>query len=234
MLGITNNNYNSANHYRKELSQIYDIRLASIYYFYSNTRMEFKNIIERCLNNLKSRRVLNWYKVVMIKDETTKQLYKADKETEKFIIDTEKETLQYLQINNMYELMKDKKKLKEFNDIIFKETNINYFYAYDLVIGEKALKIEYNNIQEQKESINKLIIDRTAHIFSKDKYKFFESDYKLLNDMLISIANKEIILNELQEKHKNNISNYTLRKEELKQKYEQEQEELKNTYFDTY
>lgn len=234
MLGITNNNYNSANYYRKELSQIYDIRLASIYYFYSNTRMEFKNIIERCLNNLKSRRVLNWYKVVMIKDETTKQLYKADKETEKFIIDTEKETLQYLQINNMYELMKDKKKLKEFNDIIFKETNINYFYAYDLVIGEKALKIEYNNIQEQKENINKLIIDRTTHIFSKDKYKFFESDYKLLNDMLISIANKEIILNELQEKHKNNISNYTLRKEELKQKYEQEQEELKNTYFDTY
>jgi hypothetical protein len=234
MLGITNTNYNSANYYRKELSQLYDIRLASIYYFYSNTRMEFKNIIERCLNNLKSRRVLNWYKVVMIKDENTKQIYKADKETEKFIIDTEKETLQYLKLNNMYELMKDRKKLREFNKIIYKETNINYFYAYDLVIGEKALKIEYNNIQEYKENLNKLIIDRTKNIFNKDKYTPFENDYKLLNDILINFANKEVILSDLQNKHTNNIKDYNSSREVLNEKYRHEQEELKSIFFDTY
>lgn len=233
LLGITNNNYNSANYYRKELSQLYDVRLASVYYFYSNTRMEFKNIIERCLNNLQNRRVLNWYKVIMIKDED-KQIYKADKETEKFIIDTEKETLEYLKVNNMYELMKDKHKLKEFNNIIFKETNINYFYAYDLVIGEKALQIEYNNIQKNKQELNKVIIKRTESIFSKDKYKPFYEDYKILNDILINILNNDNIVDELKEKHNENFYNYKNDKIKLNNTYMQKSENLKKTYLDIY
>lgn len=235
ILGITNTNYNSANYYRKELSQLYDIRLASIYYFYSNTRMEFKNIIERCLNNLHNRRVLNWYKVIMIKDKNTKQIYKADKETEKFIIDTEKETLQYLQVNNMYELMKDKKKLREFNDIIYKETNIDYFYAYDLVIGEKALQIEYNNVQNNKQELNKIIIQRSEAIFNKDKYQPFIEDYKLLNDILLNIINNKYpILEKLKNKHEENFNNYYKELVDLNFTYDYKKEELKQTYFDQY
>lgn len=235
LLGITNTNYNSANYYRKELSQLYDIKLASIYYFYSNTRMEFKNIIERCLNNLKNRRVLNWYKVIMIKDNSTKQIYKADRQTEEFIIDTEKEALEYLQINNMYELMKDKKKLKEFNDIIYKETNIDYFYAYDLVIGEKALKIEYNNVQKNKQELNKVIIKRTEDIFNKEKYQPFINDYKMLNDILINILNNtHPILEALKEKHEENFNSYYRDRVKLDVTYASDKENLLDQYFDKY
>lgn len=241
LLGITNSNYNSANYYRKELSQLYDVRLASIYYFYSNTRMQFKGIIERCLNNLQNRRVLNWYKVVMIIDKTTKQIYKADKETEKFIIDTEKETLEYLEVNNMYELMKDKKKVKEFNDIIFKETNINYFYAYDLVIGEKAIQIEYNKVKNNKQHLNELIIKKNELTFNKDKYITYIDDYNLLNDILININNTSDIKEELKQKHEDNIMNYYLdtNKSDNKLtdafiKHESELKDIKDKYLDTY
>lgn len=234
LLGITNNNYVDCNYYRKELSQLYDIRLASIYYFYSNTKMEFKNIIERCLNNLKNRRVLNWYKVIMIKDKTTNQIYKADKETEKFIIDTEKETLKYLNVNNMYELMKDKIKLKEFDKMVNKETGIDYFYAYDLVIGERALKIEYDTITEEKENLNKLIINRTKTIFGKNKYLNFSNDYNKLNDILIDIANEDLILNKLKDKRKENIINYTKDNIKLNEKYEEDKREIEEKYIDTY
>lgn len=235
LLGITNNNYNSANYYRKELSQLYDIRLASIYYFYSNTKMEFKKIIERCLKNLENRRVLNWYRVIMIKDENTKQIYKADEETEKFIIDTEKEVLQYLNCRNMYEVIKDKHKLKEFNDIVYKETNINYFYAYNLVIGSKALKIEYDCIQNEKNKLNKTIKERTYKMFNKDKYKLFLNDYKQLNDLLIDIMNNNIDIEcVLREKKKENLEKYKKDKLELEVKYALEQEEIKNKYIDEY
>lgn len=235
MLGITNSNYNSANYYRKELSQLYEIRLASIYYFYGNTRIEFKNIIERCLNNLKNRRVMNWYKVVMVKDKEENKLYKADRETEQFIIDTEKETLKYLQCNNMYELIKDKSKLKEFNKIVFQETGIDYFYAYDLVIGEKALKIEYESIQNEKIKLNKLITNRTTTIFYKDKYISFLEDYEKLNNILIDISNgDDKLLSKLETKHKENREQKKREIRELNFKYTDEVEEINKKYSDIY
>lgn len=234
MLGITNNNYNSANYYRKELSQLYDIRLASIYYFYSNTRIEFKNIIERCLNNLKNRRVMNWYKVIMIKEDD-KKLYKADRETEKFIIDTEKQALEFLQCKNMYELIKDKSKLKEFNKIVFNETGIDYFYAYDLVIGEKALKIEYNSIQDEKIKLNKLILNRATNIFNKDKYKSFLDDYEKLNDILIDISNgDDKLLSDLETKHKENRKQKHEEIRELDYEYKDKVELINKKYLDIY
>lgn len=234
LLGITNTNYEECNYYRKELSQLYDIRLASIYYFYSNTKMEFKTIIERCLNNLKNRRVLNWYKVIMIRDPTTGQIYKADKQTEKMIINTEKEALKYLGINNMYELMKNRSKLKEFNDIISKETNINYFYAYDLVIGEQALRIEYNNVLEEKKKLNSMMINKTNKIFDKDRFKLFQNDYKRLNELLIDIANNELDIEELKKKRDENNTNYIKESILLDIDYENSKNKIKEKYTDIY
>ncbi|MGL5765278.1 MAG: hypothetical protein ACRCX8_06525 [Sarcina sp.] len=234
LLGITNNNYNAANYYRKELSQIYDIRLASIYYFYSSTRNEFKKIIERCLDNLRNRRVLNWYKVVMIKDVNTGQLYKADKETEKFIINSEKEALKYLNCSNMFEVMKDRKLLKQFTDIVYKETNINYFYAYDLVIGNVALKIEYENVQKEKDKINELIMDKTKIMFDKDKYLFFIEDYNQLAELLINAMCKEDIRNILIEKREENKLNFIRENIETEMEYNKRRENIKSKYMDEY
>lgn len=234
MLGITNKNYIDCNYYRKELSQLYDIRLASIYYFYNNTKLEFKNIIERCLNNLKSRRVLNWYKTIMIRDSKTGQLYKADEDTEKLIITTEKQALEYMNLNNMYEVVNNKYNLKKFNEIVYKELGIDYFYTYDLVIGSQALRIEYLNVMKEKQILNELILGRTKDIFNKDKYKYYIEDYNKLNDILIDIANKEFVKDKLIEKHIENINNYKKENKELDKEYNIKKEEIKDKYKDIY
>lgn len=232
MLGITNNNYKYANNYRKELSQLYDIQLASIYYFYDNTRNEFKRIIERCLNNLQTRSVLFWSKCIVIVDNNN--TYKADKETTKLILDTQKEVLEYLNINNMYEMMKDKEKRKEFNKIIKQELSFNYYFAYDIIIGEKALQIEYNNIQEDKKKINNLMIDKANNIFDKDIYKPFKEEYNKLIDILINTDNKEDIEKELILKHEENKDNYIINITNEELKHMQKIEDIKKEYIDIY
>jgi hypothetical protein len=235
ILGITNANYSSGNRYKKELSQLFDVQLASVYYFFSNTRKEYKGIIERCLNNLQNRRVLNWNRCVMIIDKENERIYKADTETQKEILNMEKQTLQYLNINNMYELMKDKKKLKEFNKILKAEMGFEYYYAYDLIIGDIALKIEYENVQSEKQKVNKLILDKTSNIFDKTMFLSFQNDYKTLINLLISIDNNNIEFKELlEDKHKDNLHSYVNEKILLNKEYTKASEELENKYLDKY
>lgn len=210
VLGITNVNYESVNTYRKEYSQIKEIHLASIYYFYSNTKMEFKRIVERCLNNLRSRRVINWSICTMIIDNENKKVYKADRETEELIIDTEKMILKELNKNNMFELMQDKKALKKFNELVKLETGgLSYYYAYDLVVGQIALKIEYDNIQKQKEELNNLILNKVNTTFNKDKYKNFSNEYEILINSLIKLdQGDDELLKQLQTKRIENFNTY--------------------------
>ena len=76
LLGLTNTNYKNGGRYKKELSQLYDIKIFSIYYFYSNTKNQFKQLIERCLNNLQKRSILLWTKCIMIVDKKERKYKK--------------------------------------------------------------------------------------------------------------------------------------------------------------
>ena len=76
LLGLTNTNYKNGGRYKKELSQLYDIKIFSIYYFYSNTKNQFKQLIERCLNNLQKRSILFWTKCIMIVDKKERKYKK--------------------------------------------------------------------------------------------------------------------------------------------------------------
>ncbi|HEY8889457.1 MAG TPA: hypothetical protein VIM70_04330 [Clostridium sp.] len=232
-LGITNNNYIDSMYYRKELSQLYDIQLASIYYFYSDTRIEFKRIIERCLNNLQGRRVLNWHKCIMMKKDNT--IVKADLETEKEIINMEKEALQFLEYRSMYELMQSRKDLKKFNIIVKKEAGFSYYYAYDLIIGDRALKIEYDNIQEEKKNVNNVFMDRAKVMFSKEKFNGFKSDYDILINLLMDI---DIVDTKLESTLKSKREeNKTLFKKEIKEQdktYDRAVDKIRDKYHDTY
>lgn len=239
MLGVTNNNYKYANNYRKELSQLYNIQLASIYYFYSNTRNEFKKIIERCLNNLQKRSVLFWTKCIMIVEtvkgeDDKKKIYKADKQTTELILDTQKETLQYLEINNMYELMKDKKKLKEFNSIIKKELTFNYYYAYDITVGQKAIQIEYNNILQERQKLNGLMIDKSNKLFDKEHYTKYKNDYDTLITLLIDAKCEKDIEESLELQYEDNLKMYFSENIIESNKYEHKLQEIKDKYIDTY
>lgn len=231
ILGITNNNYSIVNRFKKEFSQLYDIKMASIFYFYSNTKNDFKRIVERCLNNLQSRSVLFWKKCIMIVDKNG-NVYRADKETEKEILRTQKETLEYLGINNMYELMKDKKMFNEFNSIIEKELSYNYYFAYDVTTDDTCIKIEYNNIQNET-ALNKMIIDKTYNKFISDKYKQFYSDYEKLIDLLLYQGNEiKGLYDELKEQREYNIECYKKDKNALDNEYEYNNKLLKEKYFE--
>lgn len=236
LLGVTNDNYKNANRYRKELSQLYNIQLTSIYYFYSTTRNEFKRIIERCLNNLQRRSVLFWSKCIMIVKTISgeKVFYKADKETEKLILDTQKEVLDCMKLNSMIDLMQNKKKLKEFNNIINKELNFNYYFAYDITIGEKAIQIEYNNLLKERNRLNRLMISKTYNLFDKEYFTPFQEDYNNLIKLLIDINYYEDIKELLEYKHIENFNGLLSDTLEADVKYNKELKEIQDKYLDTY
>lgn len=211
ILGIVNPTYSIGNRHKKELSQILDINLVGIYYFYSNTRNEFKRIIERALNNLRGRRVLNWNLKIVIckKDKDNKKYYvNATKEEEELIIDIEKEGLKYLGLNNMREVFL-KGKMREYQSIIKKELYkdwVYYFYAYDLTVGAKAINIEYNDIKKEQIKLNNKIKNKTYKIFNVEDEK--NKIHKQLTDILISIVKHDLELdNQIIERYHKNIEN---------------------------
>lgn len=196
ILGMVNNNYAVGNRHKKELSQVLDINLFGVYYFYMNTRNEFKSIIERSLNNLQSRRVLNWRKqLIIFKDtivalengntEISKSYVKATEEEEKRILDIEKNALEDLGLRNMKEVFL-KNKTRAFQKEVKRNLPIGwkyYYYSYDLTVGDVAVEIELKNILKDKKSLNDKIKERTA-----TKLKLIDEDeeYKLI-DALIDI-----------------------------------------------
>lgn len=233
ILGITNDNYYYGDKFKKELSQLYNVQLASIYYFYSNTKNEYKKIIERCLNNLQNRSVLFWDHCIMIIDKENNKVFKADKEFKKEILNTQKEVLQYLNYNNLYELFRNKKDVNKFNQLIKKEIGYNYYFAYDITIGDKAIEIEYNSIL--KSNINNLIIDRTETIFNKGEYKYYSSDYRILIDTLINENNNNNnFYNTLKEKQKENNKNYKKQIIEAGAEYQEQIYKITKEYKDIY
>lgn len=245
ILGVTNNNYISCNSYRKEMSQFYDIQLASIYYFYDTTRKEFKRIIERCLNNLQNRSILFWNKCIMIIDNNN-NLHKADDEEKQEILNIQKQVLEELEVGSLREVLESKKLRNKFNDRIYSLLNFKYFFAYDIVIGDKAIKIEYENLLKNKEELNENILTRVIKIFSSDKYIKNNNDYKLLIDLLIDLEEEDNTIKEtLSEKRLSNLENYSKNKEEkeieynskinsIKQNFEEEIKSLADTYLDTF
>lgn len=169
----------------------------------------------------------------MIIDKENKKVYKADKEEEKEILNLQKEALEYLNYNNMYELMRNKKDFKEFNNIINKEIGYNYYFAYDITIGDRAIKIEYNNIL--KSNMNNLIIDKTNKMFDKSKYKFYEKDYKSLIELLINKNNNnDEFYNNLYLKRVENVKKYNEEKNNADIKHNEEIEVIKDKYLDKY
>ena len=239
LLGITNSNYKEGNRYKKELSQLYDIQMASIYYFYNNTKNEFRRLIERCLNNLQKRSVLFWTKCIIIIekswDQESKKYYtktrKADKDEITEIINIQKETLEYMNYPNLFELMKDKKAMKQFNDILNKELGYNYFYAYDVIVGDRAIKIEYDNIM--KHDTNKLMISKTYNMLTTEKFINFYTDYEKLIELLIYNGNNNnCIAEKLKVKHEDNLINYAKDNNKLKAKFEIESMKVKKKYLE--
>lgn len=197
VLGMVNKSYSIGLRHKRETAEVLDMNIFSVHYFFNNTRSEFRKIIERALNNLSSRRVLNWNKCIMIceKDGEDKTYRKADKQEEESIINAEKKILEHLNVRNMQELLFGGKQRK-FNKLVKERLPskwLFYFYAYDLTIGDEAIKIERRLIEQSRKALNKKSKDKAIRLLKaeegKDEYKLIELLIDLLKyDLEISDA----------------------------------------------
>jgi hypothetical protein len=205
ILGMVNPTYTIGHRYKRETADILDINLFSVYYFFNNTRSEYRKIVERALNNLQSRRVLNWHKCVMIceKPHKCKTYRKATEDEEKQIINIEKRVLELLNIRNVQEMFfngvyrKFDKLVKEHlpSEWMF------YFYAYDLTIGDEAIKIEQKFIEQSKHNLNKKSTDKAIRLLKTGEGK---DEYKLV-ELLVDLLNYDLELDKnIKEQHEKN------------------------------
>lgn len=222
ILGLVNENYNIGNRHKRELSQVLNIDILSVYYFYNNTRNEFKNIISRSLKSLKNRRVLDYQliKTIYTKD---KKYIEATEEDISLIIDIEKIALNKLGLKNFKEVFL-KCKLREFQKIVKKllPTNwIYYFDSYKIYIGEIALKIEYENMNIKQLELNRRALERTD---TRLKLNDTMKDLIRLKDNLISLIMYDLDLAD------NIILKYNENKKEIFDKINKKNEEIHNIY----
>lgn len=185
ILGLVNENYSIGNRHKRELSQVLNIDILSVYYFYNNTKNEFKNIITRSLKSLKNRRVLDYTTVKMIYTKDKQYIEATDKEIA-LIVDIEKIALDKLKLKTFKEVFL-KCKLREFQKLVknqLPKSWIYYFDAYKLFVGEIALRIEYENMNIKQLELNKRALERTD---SRLKLNDTMKDLILLKDNLISL-----------------------------------------------
>jgi hypothetical protein len=202
ILGLANETYTMGNCRKRELSDVLNIDLKAVYYFYNNTRSELRKIIERALNSLKNRSVIYYENVIMIAEKQylyTKEYEKAfrratDNEIQ-IILDTQKLILEDMGLHSLQELfLSGNAKYKEFVKKVLLELPRDwayYFNAYKIVYGEYAIKSEYNVLQRKKE-LNQKSIDRITQLLNANKE--YETNEKRLIDILISLYNHDFAL----------------------------------------
>lgn len=219
IVGLVNSNYAVGNRHKKELSQILNVNILSVYYFYNTTKGEFKNIIERALKSLQNRRVLFYkqVKTICIKDGNCKKYIVADDEQEQEILNIEKQVLREMGYNNLSKLWLSGK-IKTFQKKVKKLMPadwIYYFNSYNLNIGDVALEIEYNSIKEAKEKLNNKSIEKVEKSL---KINNSEQDEKILIDELISLIEYDIqTADDIINKYYENIK---IKNEKIDKKYE--------------
>lgn len=164
IVGLVNENYEIGNRHKKALSKALNVNLLSVYYFYNNTRGEFKKMIERALKSLHNRRVLTYNKIKMIcyKDKGNQIYRQATDQEESYITDIEKEVLNDMGYKSITEVFL-KCKMKTFQKKVKNKLPLDwiyYFDAYSINVGAKAIKMEYDNIKEQREELNKRSLNK--------------------------------------------------------------------------
>lgn len=230
VLGLVNETYAIGNSRKKELSDILNVKLTAVHYFYNSTRSEFKGIVERALNNLQKRSVIHYTKKKMIafstKDENNKRItvYREATQPEiELILDTQRSVLDYLQIKNMQDLLFcGSVKYKEFLELVKAELPKDwkyYFDVYELIVGKYAIKSEYENvIAKRKQDLNQKSIDRVNKCL---KIVSDKDDEKQLVEKLVDLLNHDFKLDEsIKELYeKNKEAKYTKIKEKKNELY---------------
>lgn len=200
ILGFANDSYKNANgKKKKELSEVLNIKLLAIYYFYNITRDEFKKIIERALNSLQRRSILEVDKAYCIyeKKDNSYIVKMADEKERGLIIDARYKALSKLGLRDLQELkFAGASAYRKFNSLVKEYLPAEwkfYYQVYILVLGKNAIRNEYIKIQQRKKELNSKSIERMKKCLKVIDEK---SDQAQLIDKLISVIGYNPTLDE--------------------------------------
>lgn len=190
VLGLANNSYKNANSKKNELSEVLNIGLPAVYYFYDKSRGEFRRIVERALNNLQKRSILEVDKRYTIAEDCgdTFKFRKASEEERGLIIDARYTALRELGFTNLQQLKFSNVSYRRFYGLVKKYLPKEWAYYYDayvLVIGQQAILKEYISIQKERMELNLKAIERMNTLLKGDR----NSDQFILIDKLINLSN---------------------------------------------
>ena len=209
ILAMANNTYAVGCYKKYELAEILNMEISAIILFYNTSRTEFHKIIDRALKNLQNRAVLNVNTCYMItyKDGDMKKTRKANVEESQYIIDTQKDVLQYMGLNSFQDLfLAGGKKYKEYMKLFKKELPKEWIFtykAYDLCVGTKAIAIEKANLDKERNKLNEKLINR---IHTCLKVKDENSNEGILINRLVDLKGYDSkiddMINDLYKQHK--------------------------------
>ncbi|AKA71950.1 hypothetical protein [Clostridium scatologenes] len=215
ILGMVNNTYSVANYKKPELAQLLHINLVSIHYFFNTSRTEFKNIIQRALKNLENKSVLTANKTFIVgkinkRKKTILTKRQVTREEHKLILDTENYVLKDMGLTKKDLFLKGRKVYNKFMELVNAELPKEwdfYYSAWDLIIGNNAIKNEYTRVLAKKKQLNDKSIKRLEHIF-KTKLDKNSIEQQLINQ-LISFKGYDCQIDEaLTELYKQNKDEY--------------------------
>lgn len=214
VLGLCNNTYSVANYKKRELAELLHIDLIPIYYFFNTSRAEFKGIITRALKNLENKSVLTANKTFVLgridRHKKTVVTRPVTRDEYKLILDTENEVLEYMKTTKKQLFLAGIKAYREFTELVNKELPKEwdfYYSAYDLIVGDKAIKREYTRVLTKKKILNDKSIERLEHVF-KTKNDKNSIEEKLINQLVSFEGYDCQIDTALNQLHEQNQQNY--------------------------
>ena len=204
ILGLANDTYSIGTYKKKELSDLLDIKLPAIHYFYNTTRTEFKNIINRALKNLENRSAIlsNIVYMICTLDKQNKKINKriANEDEIKLILDTERLVLDSMNFATKKELfLAGVKAYKDFTKLVNAELPKEwdfYYKAYNIYIGKYAIISELTKVLCEKSNLNNKLVNRVKHLLKVDKNFNKHTIENMLINKLISFEGYDDELNE--------------------------------------
>ena len=205
IIGMINPNYHWGNKYRHELSYYLEMNKRIIDDFYTSSLGEFTRIIENAFNKLEVKEIFYWEKTffVTFKSDNNHTLKHKmlDKVEYKYFKEIEKNIMEYMKFENMFQIIQ-KGKMLEFKMNVIAMINKNkkegepkirsYSKYYKFLVINRNIEIEFVNVVKRREQLNttttKRIKDKVKYIYEnyiEEESNIDKEDYKLGNDDLM-------------------------------------------------
>lgn len=172
LIGISfmaNPSFEVGNKLREAVSIVLGLSREEVEIFFTDMRCEFKEIIERALNNLQNRCVILVKNAITVYDMERKAHRQATKDEEESILNWERQALNELGLRNKQEMFLQRK-LHQFNRNMkpyLATINCEYhYYSYELTIGKNAVAKEKEFIDAQRKVLNNKCVERAVRKFN--------------------------------------------------------------------